>query len=54
MICGITDETGELLHSFYAVNEEDARGWFSHYLKIMVNPKYRSDYELWIGVKKAA
>lgn len=52
MTCGITNEIGQLVSSFGALNEEDARGWFSHYLKIMVNPKCRDDYGLWIGVGK--
>ena len=54
MVCGITNEVGQLVHSFWALDEEDAQQWFSHYLKIMVNPKYRDDYELWIGVEKKA
>lgn len=54
MVCGITNEVGQLVNSFYALDEGDARGWFSHYLKIMVNPKYRSHYELWMGMEKKA
>jgi len=51
MIFGITDETRELVRSFYAADEEDAKGYFSYYLKKMVNPKYYSKFELW-GVKE--